>query len=75
MRQGGGQIACSLVLGAILSLLAGRVLAAVLFQVSPADPLVLGSASALLAITTLLACYVPARRATRVSPLQALRTE
>ncbi|MBL9218306.1 MAG: ABC transporter permease [Opitutaceae bacterium] len=75
MRQGGGQIAFSVVLGGILSLLVGRILASVLFQVSPADPLVLGAAAGLLALAALLACYIPARRATRVSPLTALRAE
>ena len=75
MRQGGGQIAFSVVLGGILCLLVGRALASVLFQVSPADPLVLGAAAGLLALAALLACYIPARRATRVSPLTALRTE
>lgn len=75
MRQGGGQIAFSVVLGTVISLLAGKVLASVLFQVSPTDPLVLGSAAALLATTTLAACFIPARRATKVSPLTALRTE
>jgi ABC-type lipoprotein release transport system permease subunit len=50
-------------------------LKAVLIQVSPADPLTLVVASAVLSAAALLGCLIPARRAMRVEPLQALRTE
>jgi ABC-type antimicrobial peptide transport system permease subunit len=46
-----------------------------LFQVSPSDPLVFASIAALLGLTGLVASLVPARRATRVDPLVALRSE
>jgi ABC-type antimicrobial peptide transport system permease subunit len=46
-----------------------------LYQVSPADPVALGVASVLLGAAALLACFFPARKATRVSPMTALRTE
>jgi ABC-type antimicrobial peptide transport system permease subunit len=73
--QGVLQTAVSVALGLALSLLVGQVLSSMLFAVSPADPISLGLAAVLLSAAALLACYLPARRATRVSPLTALRTE
>jgi putative ABC transport system permease protein len=58
-----------------LSLLVGHALSAIFFQVKAYDPLALGFAAAILAGATMLACFLPARRATRVSPLKALRSE
>lgn len=75
MRQGALQTALAVAVGLLLSLAVGRLLAQILFQISPADPLALCVASTLLAAAALLACYFPARRATRVSPMTALRTE
>jgi predicted permease len=75
MRQGAQQIACSVAAGLVLALLVGQVLASVLFEVQPWDPVALGAATLLLSAATLLACFLPARRATRVSPLEALRAE
>jgi putative ABC transport system permease protein len=73
--QGLLQTAVSVGLGLALSLLVGQVLSSMLFAVSPADPISLGVAAVLLSAAALFACYLPARRATRVSPLTALRTE
>lgn len=75
MKQGALQTACAVALGVALSLAVGQALAAILFQVSPMDPVALGAASVVLAAATLLACFLPARRATRVSPTTALRSE
>jgi len=75
MRQGAMQTALAVAIGLLLSLGAGRVLSQILYEVSPADPIVLVLSSALLAAAALLACFFPAHRATRVSPMTALRTE
>jgi len=75
MRQGAMQTALALGVGLLLSLAAGRVLAKILYEVSPTDPLALVSASLMLAAAALLACFFPASRATRVNPMTALRTE
>jgi predicted permease len=75
MRQGAMQTALAVGIGLLLSLAAGRVLAKILYQVSPTDPLALISASLMLAIAALLACFFPASRATRVNPMTALRSE
>jgi putative ABC transport system permease protein len=75
MRQGALQTALAVTIGLLLSLAAGRVLAQILYQVSPSDPFALVASGTMLAAAALLACFFPARRATYVQPLQALRTE
>jgi predicted permease len=75
MKQGVQQTLVALAFGLGLSLLAGHALASVFFQVKPYDPLSLGLAALILTAATLLACFLPARRATQVSPLSALRTD
>jgi putative ABC transport system permease protein len=75
MRQGAMQTALAVGVGLLLSLAVGRVLARILYQVSPTDPLALVSASLMLATAALLACFLPARRAMHVNPITALRTE
>ena len=75
MRQGAMQTALAVAVGLLLSLGAGRVLAQILYQVSPSDPFALMTSSLLLAVAALVACFLPARRATQVNPITALRTE
>ncbi|MGH7938139.1 MAG: FtsX-like permease family protein, partial [Bryobacteraceae bacterium] len=75
MKQGALQTAFALGIGLLLALALGRVLAQMLYQVSPMDPIALITSSLLLGAAALLACFLPARRAMRVSPMTALRTE
>ena len=75
MRQGAMQTALAVTVGILLSLAAGRVLAQILYDVSPSDPFALFASSLMLAVAALLACFLPARRATYVNPITALRTE
>ncbi|MEO8439895.1 MAG: ABC transporter permease [Spartobacteria bacterium] len=75
MKQGALQTAFALGVGLLLALGFGRVLAQMLYQVSPSDPVALLASSAMLGVAALLACYVPARRAMRLTPMTALRTE
>jgi putative ABC transport system permease protein len=52
-----------------------RLMASLLFEVSPADPITFAAVALCVVLATLLACYIPARRATKVDPLVALRYE
>ena len=64
-----------LAIGFILSLGVARLLGRMLWEISPTDPITFVSAPVLLAAAALLAAYLPARRATRVTPTTALRHE
>jgi putative ABC transport system permease protein len=75
VRQGMVMAGWGLVLGLCGTLVATRLLSAMLFGVGPADPKTILAVAATLAAVALTACYMPARRATRVDPLIALRAD
>lgn len=75
LREGASLAAAGLVLGVVLALGAGQLVSSMLYQVSPFDPIVLAASFAVLAVAALIATYVPARRATLVAPVSALRHE
>jgi len=68
-------VAIGLAIGLVGAAALTRSARTMLFDVSPADPITFSAISATLAAVAFLACYVPARRATRVDPLVALRDE
>jgi predicted permease len=61
--------------GLLLSVAAGKLLSNLLYRVDSFDPVVLGLAPAVLMAVSLVACYIPARRAARIDPMAALRDE
>jgi putative ABC transport system permease protein len=75
IRMGVGLVGAGIVLGVITSLAVARVIATQLWGVSAYDPITLTSVSALFLLTGIVACWIPARRASRVDPLIALRYE
>jgi ABC-type antimicrobial peptide transport system permease subunit len=75
LRQGMAVVAIGLAAGLIAVVALGRHAQSILYATSPHDPLILLSITALLAAVALLACWLPARRATKVDPLVALRAE
>ena len=75
LKQAGMIIAIGVLAGLAGALASGRLIAALLFNVSPADPASIAIAAAFLSAVTLLAGLIPARRAARVDPMVALREE
>jgi putative ABC transport system permease protein len=68
-------VAAGALTGVVGAVVAGRLLASQLFGVSPIDPVSIGAAAAALLAIGVSAAYVPARRATRIDPVEALRAE
>jgi putative ABC transport system permease protein len=75
VRQAGGLAAFGVILGLLGAALSGRVLAHLLFQVRPTDPVTLASVAVGIVAVVLIATYLPARRAAGIEPAQALRYE
>jgi predicted permease len=73
--QGMRLAVAGLTLGLLVAFAAMRILSSLLFGVSAHDPLIFGGVSLVLATAAILACYIPARRATKVDPIIALRYE
>ena len=88
MNAGGGEIARALacvvleltgvegvIVGVVAAMVSTRLMAALLFGVGPMDPMTYVAVSLVLGAIALVATYVPARRASRVDPIVALRTD
>lgn len=73
VRQGMRQVGTGIALGLLGCVLVTRYLQELLFEVQPADPLTLAAVSAALLVLGMAAMYVPARRAARIDPLDAIR--
>jgi predicted permease len=75
VRQGMAPVLLGLVIGMVAALALGRLLTTQLYQVSPHNPALLAITALTLGAVALLACFLPARRATFVNPIEALRAE
>ena len=75
VRQGVRLTAIGLGVGLVAAFLVTRLVASLLFGVSATDPVTFGGVALILGVIGSLACYLPACRATRVDPLEALRIE
>jgi predicted permease len=74
-QQGMTPVFAGLAAGAVAALWIGKYVASLLFSVSPRDPLAFSVAAGVLILVAAAACWIPARRATRVNPIEALRFE
>jgi putative ABC transport system permease protein len=75
LGQGMRLVVVAVALGMVGAAAVARLLASLLFQVKPMDPLTFGGMALGLAAVALAACYIPAHRATATDPLEALRYE
>jgi predicted permease len=75
LMQAAGLVLAGTALGVAFALVFARVLKSLIYEVSPADPLTFASVGLMVMVVALLACYLPARKATKADPMNALRAE
>jgi ABC-type antimicrobial peptide transport system permease subunit len=75
MREGSIMLFSGITIGLLLAIATAKILSGLLYGVSALDPIAFTVAPLLLTIAALIATWLPARRATRVDPVQALRSE
>ncbi len=75
LREGSVMLLSGIVLGLLLAAATGKILSGMLYEVGAFDPIAFTTAPLLLAISALIATWLPASRATRINPITALRTE
>jgi len=75
LSQAGQLILGGIAVGTIVAAASTKLLTTMLYQTSPVDPLTFVAIALLIALVALLACWVPALRATKVDPIVALRSE
>jgi ABC-type antimicrobial peptide transport system permease subunit len=75
MREGSIMLVSGIAIGLLLAIATARILSGILYGVGALDPVAFTVAPLVLAIAALIATWLPARRATQINPIQALRTE
>jgi ABC-type antimicrobial peptide transport system permease subunit len=75
LKSGMFYVAIGLTIGLAGALALTRLMTSLLFEVSPTDPATFGAVALCVIVATIFACYIPARRATKIDPLVALRYE
>jgi putative ABC transport system permease protein len=75
LRQALVLVIIGIVFGISLSFATGRLISSLLFGVSSTDQLTLAGVALILIVVALIACYIPARRAMKIDPIEALRYE
>ena len=75
LRQGIHIVAIGLILGLVGAYAASRILRSFLYNVDPTDPLTFVGVVSVLVVAAIVACWIPARQATKVDPVQTLRYE